>query len=146
MMNSKLAKFLLWALMVIGFIGSAKVSYANMTGAPCPNIASVPICYIVLLAYVLMIVSMLIPNLLSKHYLFCSGWSVAFLIALVGSAAEVMAGGGVCPSSGGGSIRGATGGTIGSVPMCFISLSMLVAILILFLLGPYKRACELQNV
>ncbi len=142
MMNSKLAKVILWVLLLLGFLGVAKVSYENLTGSACPHIGFIPICYVVLAAYGLMILSQIIPHIGCKHYFFCAGWGTAFVIALIGSIAEIAAGGGVCPSSGGGGIRGATGG---SVPLCFASLAMLIVILILFLLGPYKRACELQN-
>jgi len=141
-MNSILAKVVLWVLLLLGFLGAVKISYANFSGSSCPHIGFIPICYVVLVAYGLMILSQLIPNLFCKHYLFSAGWGAAFLIALVGSIAEVVAGGGVCPTSGGSGIRGASAG---SIPLCFASLAMLIIILILFLLGPYKRACELQG-
>ncbi len=142
MKNSKLLNVVLWALLILGFIGAAKVSYQNFTGSPCPHIASIPICYVVLAAYGLMMASMLIAKSGMKHYLFCIGWGTAFVIALAGSVAEVTAGGGVCPTSAGTGIRGATSG---SIPLCFASLAMLVVILILFLSGPYKRACDIHN-
>lgn len=138
----KISDITLWVLLAIGFLGALKVSYANFTGSPCPYIAFVPICYIVLIAYGLMIAAMLIRNNRCKHYFFCAGWGTAFVIALVGSAAEIFAGGGVCPSSGGGSLRGASSS---SIPLCFISLALTIVILVLFLLGPYKRACDLHN-
>ncbi len=145
MMNSTTARIILWALVLVGFFGAAKISYTNLTGNACPYIGFIPVCYLVLAGYGLMILSLLIPHIGCKHYFFCAGWGTAFLIALVGSVAEIAAGGGVCPSTGGQGIRGASSASIGSVPMCFISLAMLIVILVLFLLGPYKRACELQK-
>ncbi len=142
MMNSKLSNIVLWALLLLGFLGAAKISYSNMLGSACPHIGFIPICYIVLAAYGLMILSLIIPHMGCKHYFFCAGWGTAFVIALVGSIAEIASGGGVCPSSGGGGVRAVASG---SVPMCFISLGMLVVILVLFLFGPYKRACDLQQ-
>ncbi len=142
MNTRKIIDSALWLLLAIGFLGAAKVSYANFTGHVCPSIGFVPICYVVLIAYALMIAALLVRNLRCKHYFFCAGWSVAFVIALIGSAAEIFAGGGVCPTSGGGSLRGASSG---SIPMCFISLALTVAILVLFLMGPYKRACDIYN-
>jgi len=47
MMNSKLAKVILWVLLLLGFLGVAKVSYENLTGSACPHIGFIPICYVV---------------------------------------------------------------------------------------------------
>jgi len=117
-MNSILAKVVLWVLLLLGFLGAVKISYANFSGSSCPHIGFIPICYVVLVAYGLMILSQLIPNLFCKHYLFSAGWGAAFLIALVGSIAEVVAGGGVCPTSGGGGIRGACFRRFNTIVFC----------------------------
>ena len=142
MKRSKLLDLVLWGLVALGFLGAVKVSYANFTGSPCPHLVFIPICYVVLVAYGLMIASLVIPLHGCKHYFFCVGWGTAFAIALFGSIAEIAAGGGVCPTSAGSGIRGATSG---SIPLCFASLAMLVVILILFLTGPYKRSCDICN-
>ena len=142
MHNNKLVDIALWLLLALGFLGGLKISYENFTGSPCPYIAFIPICYVVTIAYGLMIASVTIRNHACKHYFFCVGWGGAFVIALTGSIAEVMAGGGVCPASGGG-VRSA--GTSGAVPLCFASLALLLVILVLFLFGPYKRACIACN-
>lgn len=143
MKNSKIVDIILWALVLLGFVGALKVSYENYTGTPCPYVATIPICYIVLVAYGLMIAAMLISNHGIKHYSFCIGWGTAFLIALAGSTAEIMGGGGVCPTSGG-DIRGAASGS-GAIPLCYVSLAMTIVILILFLIGPYQRSCDKCN-
>lgn len=132
---------ILWILLAIGFYGAASVSYANATGHPCPAVAAVPICYLVLFAYAAMVGALLIRRGRIMQFLFCIGWGTAFLIALVGSLAELFAGGGVCPVAGGGSLRGAAST---SIPMCFLSLALLAAILPLFLSGPYRRACDVH--
>lgn len=141
MQKSKLVDMALWVLLAFGFIGGLKISYENLTGTPCPYLGFIPICYLVTIAYGLMIASVLIRHEGCKHYFFCIGWGVAFVIALVGSIAEIVAGGGVCPAAGGG-LRSATNY---SIPLCFASLAMLVLILVLFLIGPYKRACDVHN-
>jgi len=87
-----------------------------------------------------MIVAVLVKSYAGKHYLFCIGWGTAFVVALTGSIAEFAGSGGVCPTSGGG-LRGEGG----SVPLCYASLAICVVILILFLIGPYKRACDACN-
>jgi len=139
----KLVNIALWALVLIGFLGAASISFNNVSGKPCPHIIAIPVCYVVLAAYGLMLGSLVINHHGCKHYSFVVGWAVAFIIALVGSLSELFLGGGVCPSTGGGSLRGGNGL---SVPMCYISLAMLVAILILFLQGPYRQSCDVENV
>lgn len=124
---------ILWILLVIGLYGAATVSYANTTGHPCPAMAAVPICYLVLFAYGAMVSALLIRRGRIMQFLFCIGWGTAFLIALVGSLAELFAGGG--------RLRGAAST---SIPMCFLSLALLAAILPLFLSGPYRRACDVH--
>ena len=142
MKRLKIIDIALLVLLAAGFLGALKVSIANFTGTSCPQIGIIPICYVVLVAYGLMIASVVIRHNGCKHYFFCAGWSVAFVIALIGSVAEVFAGGGVCPTTGGGSLRGASSG---SIPMCFVSLALTAGILVLFLIGPYKRACDIYN-
>lgn len=141
---NKLIDGVLWLLLALGFFGAVKVSYANFTGDLCPAIWVMPICYIVLVAYALMIAALLVGSNRFKTYFFCAGWSTAFLFAAVGSAAEMFAGGGVCPVSGGGSLRGGAASS-GSIPMCYISLALTIGILVLFLAGPYRRACKIYN-
>lgn len=141
MQSNKLIDIALWLLLIVGFVGGLKISYENFTGTPCPYLGFIPICYVVTAAYGLMVASVMIKNYACKHYFFCIGWGTAFVVALTGSAAEILAGGGVCPTSGGG-VRSAGGY---SVPLCFASLAMLLVILALFLIGPYKRACNACN-
>ena len=137
MKMQRLLDVILWIILLFGFFGAAKISYDNFNGSACPAIGSVPICYIVLVAYGLMLAGLIIRQRHCKHYFFSIGWGVAFVVALVGSLAELFAGGGVCPSTGGAGIRGAATG----IPMCYISLALLIISLILFLQGSYKRAC-----
>ena len=87
MKNSKILDAVLWGLLALGCIGAANVSYANMMGSPCLYLVIIPICYLVLIAYSLMIASVLIPHAGCKHYFFCAGWGTAFVIALSGSVA-----------------------------------------------------------
>jgi len=76
------------------------------------------------------------------------GWVSATVIALAGSVSEIVSGGGVCPTSGGGSVRGAASESMlgTGIPLCFVSLAMLVVILGLFVMGPYKRTCDTCNI
>ena len=131
----------LWALVIIGFVSVAKVSLDNFNGAACPSLLSMPVCYIVTAAYALMLASLIINHNGCKHHFFCIGWGVAFVIALFASLAEMFAGGGICPSSSGGLRAGSSAG----IPLCYLSLGLLIAIFVLFILGPYKNACDAHN-
>lgn len=133
----------LWILLAIGFTGAVKISYENLSGNPCPHVFMVPVCYVVLIGYTLMVLSVIVSHIGCRHHFFVIGWSIATAIAAAGSVADLVAGGGVCPTSGGGSIRGAT--TSAAVPLCYVSLALLLGILLLFICGPYKRACDTKQ-
>ncbi len=142
-MNSQKISFTLLCLLVaIGFFGALRVSIDNIIGHACPHIFYLPVCYIVTLAYAFMGASLLINHNGCKHHFFCVGWGVAFAIALLGSAVEFFAGGGICPSTSSGGLRA---GSTGGVPLCYISLVLLIIILILFIKGPYKKLCQINE-
>jgi hypothetical protein len=141
MKTNPLINYPLWALLIFGFVSVAKVSLDNLNGLSCPNIFVMPICYVVTLAYGLMLGSLIAKHNNYKHHLFCIGWGSAFVIALLASLAEFFGSGGVCPSSSGGLRAGASAG----IPLCYISLALLLVILLLFIAGPYKNACEIDN-
>lgn len=130
MIQRKIIDIALWLLLGIGFLGAINVSYANFSGNECPQIGIIPICYVVLVAYALMIVALLLRSHSDKYSVFFIGWATAFAIALVGSGAELFGGGGVCPTSSGGSLFGVS---ISAVPMCYVSLALTIIILGLFL-------------
>jgi len=131
----------LWVLVIFGFVSVAKVSLNSFNGVACPSLLSMPVCYIVTLAYGLMFGSLIINHNGCKHHFFCLGWGIAFVIALLASLAEMVGGGGVCPSSSGGLRAGSAAG----IPLCYISLAILVAVLALFIKGPYQKACDSHN-
>jgi len=141
MKTNPLITYPLWALVIFGFVSVAKVSLDNFNGVACPSLLSMPVCYIVTIAYGLMLGSLIINHNGCKHHFFCIGWGIAFVIALLASLAEMFGGGGVCPSSSGGLRAGSAAG----IPLCYISLAILIAILVLFVKGPYQNACDAQN-
>ena len=141
MKTSPLITYPLWALVIFGFISVAKVSFDNMNGLACPSLFSVPVCYVVTVAYGLMLGSLIINHNGYKRHLFCLGWGTAFVIALFASLAEMFGGGGICPSTSGGLRAGEAAG----IPLCYVSFIMLVVILILFVKGPYQTACDVHN-
>ena len=90
----------------------------------------IPVCYIVTVAYLLIFFALIVKIDKIKLHLFCSGWGLAFIIALLASLAEYFGRGGVCPVSGGASLR--EGELTSGIPLCYISLLLLVVISILF--------------
>ena len=141
MKSNPLSTYLLWALVIFGFVSVGKVSFDNMNGLACPSLLTVPVCYIVTVAYGLMLGSLIINHNGCKHHFFCAGWGVAFVIALFASLAELFGGGGICPSTSGGLRAGASVG----IPLCYISLAILIVILVLFIKGPYQTAYDQDN-
>jgi len=141
MKTSPLITYPLWALVIFGFVSITKVSLDNFNGSACPSLLLMPVCYVVNFAYALMLGSLLINHTGCKHHFFCIGWGIAFTIALLASLAEAFGGGGVCPSSSGGLRAGVASG----IPLCYISLAILVVILMLFIKGPYQRVCDEHN-
>lgn len=112
------------------------VSYANLTGTACPSLFLVPVCYIVNFAYGAMLGSLVLNRRRNKPYFFYFGWSIGFVIALLASIAELASGGGACPSV---SEGGAVAGVMLGVPLCYISLFVLIIVLILFSLTIFQR-------
>ncbi|TBR38293.1 hypothetical protein CBF23_012375 [Marinomonas agarivorans] len=144
MKTNQIIHIALIALVSYGFFGALYISYQNLQGHACPHLLSIPVCYIVLAAYGAMLLSLLIPHKGCKHHFFSMGWGAAFVIALLASIAEFFTEGAVCPVAGSGSMRAGSDLSTG-IPTCYISLILLVAILALFIKGPYKKVCELPE-
>ncbi|MFT5571517.1 MAG: hypothetical protein ACI9FR_000434 [Cryomorphaceae bacterium] len=132
----------LWGLILFGLITISKVSIENLTGIACPNLFSIPVCYVLTVAYLLMLCSVATNHHGFKHHFFAAGWGVAFVIALFASIAELVAGGGICPSTSSGGLRA---GSNVSIPLCYLNLFLLLVILGLFIQDPYRKACEQAN-
>jgi len=110
----------LWCLVAIGLFGVVKVSYLEITdAASCPNFAGIPICYVVTVGYALMFLSLLLSQKRSWKRLFLGGWSITFLIALIGTLLETI-NGHTCPIG------------FGWLPLCYVSLALCLVILGLF--------------
>ena len=138
MKTNPLIVFPLWILVIFGFVSVLKVSISNFNGIACPSFFTIPVCYIVTVAYGLMLGSLIVNHSGCKHHFFCMGWGLAFVIALFASLTEMFSSGSVCPLSSGG-LRAA--GSAG-IPLCYISLVILLVILVLFIKGPYQVVCD----
>ncbi len=143
MNRQRVVDVLLAVLLLVGLLMALRVSWWHVTGRACPTIGNVPICLVVAAAYASMLLALVLRSFGGRHYVFAIGWCIAFLFAAIGSAVEYFGGGGACPVSGGGGLRGAT--VSPGIPMCYVSLVLVIAILVLFLAGPYRRACDLHN-
>jgi len=126
---NSLITVLLWSLVLCGFVSVAKVSLNNFNGDPCASVYFLPVCYVVTAAYSLILASLMIKHSSFKDRVFSIGWGVAFTIGWLGSLVEIIGGGGICPSNSG----GLQVGYVAGIPLCFISLAMLLLILVLFL-------------
>jgi hypothetical protein len=111
-------KAVLWGLLALGLIGALKVSYTTLTGvSPCPSVAGIYICYVVLTGYLMMVIAQVIRPY--KAIVFYIGWAIVFGIALLGTGLEISQGN-ACPQSSSG------------LPLCYVSLFVSAVIGILF--------------
>ena len=93
-----------------GVIGVLPIVYEQIQNVPCPKIGSVPACYVVLVAYVLILAA----TFMGKHwraYVFVPAWLVVFSIAALATGLELFIPN-TCPTS-----------KLG-IPSCFLSLAM----------------------
>ena len=92
----------------IGVLGVGRISVFHWTGeASCPMISSLPACYIILIAYILIVLSMY-PRLQKALFVFLIGWVPVTSLALSGVVGE-LTGTLQCPHLENG------------IPQCFIS-------------------------
>lgn len=112
----------------IGVLGVGRISINHWTGeASCPMIGPLPACYIILIGYSLIVLSMY-PHVQKALVLFLIGWAPVMLLALTGVVGELT---GVlrCPHL-----------EIG-IPQCYISAALALIIgLIAWLLFKIEAA------
>ena len=73
----------------IGVLGVGRISIIHWTGeTSCPMIGSLPACYIILIGYSLIVVSMY-PRLQKASTLFLVGWVPVVMLALTGVVGEL---------------------------------------------------------
>ena len=112
----------------IGVLGVGRISITHWTGeASCPMIGPLPACYIILIGYSLIVLSMY-PHVQKALVLFVIGWAPVMLLALTGVVGELT---GVlqCPHL-----------EIG-IPQCYISAALALIIgLIAWLLFKIEAA------
>lgn len=112
---------MLAACALAGVFGVVPIVQRQITGAAaCPTLGPVPACYLVLLGYGLIVISVFLA---ARYRLitFAAGWLPLFILASTGSGLELL-GQVACP-------RSSTG-----VPTCFFSLGLLGLIVVLYVL------------
>jgi hypothetical protein len=73
----------------IGVLGVGRISVIHWTGeVSCPMISSLPACYIILIGYSLIVLSMY-PRLQKAPALFLIGWAPVITLALTGVVGEL---------------------------------------------------------
>ncbi len=114
-------QIIILAIAGLGFWGATSLSIQEW-GVPgaCPNIG-VPACYLVAVAYLLILVSCINHGKKLYRKLFYTGLAVVMGLAIGGSAMQVT-GMGQCPQTGTG------------FPMCYVSLMMSVTIAVAFII------------
>ncbi len=120
--------------LVAGFavFNGALLSIAHLqTGATCPMIGPLPACYLVLTGYTLVLVSVWLKRTWRAR-LFWLGWSPVALLAGLGTGLQLTRGE-TCPR------------TAGGIPQCFISLAMVVALLVLWLLIRHRTTAMTET-
>ena len=99
----------------IGVLGVGRISVIHWMGeASCPMISSLPACYIILIAYILIVLSMY-PRLQKALFVFLIGWVPVITLALSGVVGE-LTGTLQCPHLENG------------IPQCFISATFALII------------------
>ncbi len=98
----------------LGIVGAGNISRAHWLGEPCPVIGVVPACYVVLIGYCVIVLSMH-PRLRRASVFFLLGWIPVATLAFFGVIGE-LTNWLECP-------RTDTG-----IPQCYISLSLVLLI------------------
>jgi hypothetical protein len=117
-------RVLLLGLIAVGLYGALSVSYKTVTGtSPCPDVAGIPACFVVLAGYSFMLAASLLQPAKRYKILFLVGWLPVFLLAATGTVFELF-NGNTCPKSSAG------------LALCYVSLalSLIVALLYVFYL------------
>jgi quinol-cytochrome oxidoreductase complex cytochrome b subunit len=115
----KILSVILSTLFIVSIVATLQLVYTDYTiGNVCPKLLGVPACYIILLCF---IIPFLVHHLKGNSTYYFLGTGLAFLIALYGSAMQVLSYIS-CPK------------TNNNIPMCFISLGIFTSLIILKIL------------
>ena len=129
----QVSRLLLGLISGFGTFAGLQLSGSHLqTGETCPVLGPVPACYLVAVAYALILMSAV---LIRKPYalrLFLPGWVIVFGLAASGVALELSVGD-TCPAG------------PRNIPQCFFSLSMAMACAVFFILAGGLRRANADN-
>jgi hypothetical protein len=129
----KLVRPVLLGLIAVGLFGAFKVSYDTLTGvAPCPAVAGIPACFVVLAGYSLMLITVSLQLSARFKVLFLIGWLPVFLLAITGSVFELM-NGNTCPMSESG------------IALCYLSLLFSIGVIVLYVFYLKLPSAKVSN-
>jgi len=118
-MQVTVIRIIVIALAALGFLGVGGISHDHWHHvAPCPMIGPIPACYIILVGYGLIFLSMFVKRTSSLR-VFVVGWTAVIILALLGVLGELTATLS-CPSS-----------EIG-IPKCYFSAALSIVIGLLY--------------
>ncbi len=110
--------YVILAILLFAIYGAVNLSIVEFKKqGVCPKVFSVPACYIVLGAFLLVLLSHVLPGS-SKNIAYYIFLSIPFLLALGGTLTE-LSGKVICPR------------TPGGTPMCYISLGICITLIVL---------------
>jgi hypothetical protein len=119
MLVKNIVRAALWLVLAFGLLSGLRLSYLTLTSGPaCPNVGPVYICHIISLSYFTMCLAQF-GNFQWNKTLFYTGWVVTFVIAALATVLELI-NGDTCPR------------TADGLPMCYISLALCLAIIVLY--------------
>ena len=109
MQRHTIIRLIIIVLGLFGAYASFDISKTHLSGVEdCPTIGFIPACYVVLLGYFSMVLSVICP----KKSIFIIGWLPVFLLASIGVSSEILSDIPVCPRSENG------------IPQCYFSFAM----------------------
>jgi hypothetical protein len=124
-------KFIILSISALGFFGATSLSIDEWgTAGSCPNIG-IPACYLVAIAYFVILVSCIDHSRKLCKGLFYTGVGIVMWLAIGGSVMQVT-GVGECPKTGSG------------FPMCYVSLMMSLSIAIAYFFKN-RKSTDLAN-
>lgn len=128
-MNFKnISFYVIITILLLAIYGSMELSITDFQEKDiCPKIKGVPVCYLILFLFILVLLTHTVRKLFVRNIWYFSLLSIPFLMALSGTLTE-LSGIEVCPR------------TSFGIPMCFISLLICTALILVKLLE-MKSGC-----
>lgn len=117
--SSRIIYLVILALLLFSIYGSLTLSITDFNEKDvCPKLIGIPACYLVLISFIFVALVHLLKNTFKRNLWYYLCIAFPFLLALSGTLSE-LSGKVVCPR------------TSGGIPMCYISLGICTALILL---------------